>query len=76
MTISFCACVRLDFRLMDGTVCFAITRAQGRFREGRSRIIRKIGFLMYPHAETAQGRRDSLDPDTFKYTITTRKITS
>ncbi len=36
----------------------------------------KIGFLMYPHAETAQGRRDSLDPDTFKYTITTREITS
>jgi hypothetical protein len=36
----------------------------------------KIGFLMYPQAETAQGRRDSLDPDTFKYTITTREITS
>ena len=29
---------------------------------------------MYPQAETAQGRRDSLDPDTFKYTITTREI--
>ena len=36
----------------------------------------KIGFLMYPQAETAQGRRDSLDPDTFKYTITSREITS
>ena len=36
----------------------------------------KIGFLMYPQAETAQGRRDSLDPDTFKYTITTREIPS
>ncbi len=36
----------------------------------------KIGFLMYPQAETAQGRRDSLDPDTFKYTITTREIAS
>jgi transglutaminase-like putative cysteine protease len=34
----------------------------------------KIGFLMYPQAETAEGRRDSLDPDTFKYTITTRAI--
>ena len=29
---------------------------------------------MYPQAETAQGRRDSLDPDTFKYTITSREI--
>ncbi len=36
----------------------------------------KLGFLMYPQAETAQGRRDSLDPDTFKYTITTREIAS
>jgi transglutaminase-like putative cysteine protease len=34
----------------------------------------KIGFLMYPQAETAEGRRDSLDPDTFKYTITTRAL--
>ena len=36
----------------------------------------KVGFLMYPQAETAEGRRDSLDPDTFKYTITTRTIPS
>jgi transglutaminase-like putative cysteine protease len=34
----------------------------------------KIGFLMYPQAETASGRLDSLDPDSFKYTITTREI--
>jgi transglutaminase-like putative cysteine protease len=34
----------------------------------------KVGFLMYPQAETADGRRDSLDPDTFKYTITTRTV--
>jgi transglutaminase-like putative cysteine protease len=34
----------------------------------------KLGFLMYPQAETAQGRRDSLDPDTFTYTITTREL--
>jgi hypothetical protein len=34
----------------------------------------KIGFLMYPQAETAEGRRDSLDPDTFKYTITSREL--
>jgi transglutaminase-like putative cysteine protease len=36
----------------------------------------KLGFLMYPQAETAEGRRDSLDPDSFKYTITTREIRS
>lgn len=35
----------------------------------------RLGFLMYPQAETAEGRRDSLDPDTFKYTITSREIT-
>jgi len=34
----------------------------------------KLGFLMYPQAETSEGRRDSLDPDTFKYTITTRVV--
>lgn len=34
----------------------------------------KLGFFMYPQAETAQGRRDSLDADNFKYTITARSI--
>jgi hypothetical protein len=29
---------------------------------------------MYPQAETPEGRRDSLDPDTFKYTITARAV--
>jgi transglutaminase-like putative cysteine protease len=33
-----------------------------------------LGFLMYPQAETANERRDSLDPDSFKYTITSREI--
>jgi len=33
-----------------------------------------LGFLMYPQAETEQGRRDSLDPDTFKYAITSREL--
>jgi len=33
-----------------------------------------IGFLMYPQAETAKERLDSLDPDNFKYTITAREI--
>jgi transglutaminase-like putative cysteine protease len=35
-----------------------------------------IGFLMYPQAETAEGRLDSLDPDNFKYEITSREATS
>ncbi len=33
-----------------------------------------VGFVMYPHAETAGGRIDSLDPDSFKYEITSREI--
>jgi transglutaminase-like putative cysteine protease len=32
-----------------------------------------IGFLMYPQAETTGGRVDSLDPDSFKYEITSRE---
>ena len=33
-----------------------------------------VGFLMYPQAETADGRLDHLDPDNFKYEITSREI--
>jgi transglutaminase-like putative cysteine protease len=33
-----------------------------------------IGFLMYPQAETADGRLDCLDPDGFKYEIKSREI--
>ena len=33
-----------------------------------------IPFLMYPQAENAEGRFDSLDPDNFKYKITSRRI--
>jgi len=33
-----------------------------------------VGFLMYPQAETSDGRIDSLDPDNFKYEITSREI--
>lgn len=33
-----------------------------------------VGFLMYPQAETSEGRIDSLDPDNFKYEITSREI--
>jgi transglutaminase-like putative cysteine protease len=36
----------------------------------------KLGFLMYPQAETRGERVDSLDPDTFKYKITAREIAS
>lgn len=34
-----------------------------------------VGFLMYPQAETANGRLDSLDPDNFKYEITSKEVT-
>lgn len=33
-----------------------------------------LPFLMYPQAEEAGTRRDSLDPERFKYTITAREI--
>jgi transglutaminase-like putative cysteine protease len=35
-----------------------------------------FGFLMYPQAETAEGRLDCLDPDNFKYEITSKETTS
>src|ERR1700752_3440368 len=35
-----------------------------------------LGFLMYPQAETAEGRLDCLDPDNFKYQITSRETAS
>jgi transglutaminase-like putative cysteine protease len=35
-----------------------------------------VGFLMYPQAETADGRLDCLDPDNFKYEITAKGLTS
>jgi transglutaminase-like putative cysteine protease len=34
----------------------------------------KVGFLMYPQAETAEGRVDCLDPENFRYTITSQEI--
>jgi transglutaminase-like putative cysteine protease len=34
----------------------------------------EIGFLMYPQLETANGRRDSLDPGNFKYTIKSKEV--
>lgn len=34
----------------------------------------RIGFLMYPQSETAEGRLDSLDPANFKYVITAKEI--
>ena len=33
-----------------------------------------LGYLMYPQGETANGRLDSLDPDSFKYSITVNEI--
>ena len=34
----------------------------------------KLPYFMYPNAETAEGRLDSLDPDAFKYTLTAREL--
>jgi transglutaminase-like putative cysteine protease len=34
-----------------------------------------VAFLMYPQGETADTRKDSLDPATFKYQLTSREIT-
>ncbi len=34
----------------------------------------QIAFFMYPQAETANERRDSLDPESVKYKITSREI--
>ena len=36
----------------------------------------KLGFLMYPQGETAEGRLDCLDPDSFKYSITARELSA
>jgi transglutaminase-like putative cysteine protease len=36
----------------------------------------KLGFLMYPQAETAGLRLDCLDPDTFRYTIRAKELTA
>ena len=48
---------------------------QLRARRRAARIERcTLGFLMYPQAETSQGRLDCLDPDNFKYEITSREI--
>lgn len=33
-----------------------------------------VPFLMYPQAENAQGRLDALDPDNFKYRISSREV--
>jgi transglutaminase-like putative cysteine protease len=36
---------------------------------------RPVAFLMYPQAETAGERKDSLDPASFRYTITSKEVT-
>ena len=36
---------------------------------------RPVPYLMYPQAETANGRLDSLDPESFSYEITVREAT-
>ncbi len=34
----------------------------------------EVAFFMYPQLETANGRRDSLDPANFKYTIKSKEV--
>lgn len=34
----------------------------------------ELGYLMYPQAETANGRKDSLDSKSFSYTISSKEI--
>lgn len=34
----------------------------------------KVAFLMYPQCETSEGRLDNLDPDNFKYQITSKEL--
>jgi transglutaminase-like putative cysteine protease len=34
----------------------------------------EIGYLMYPQTETANGRKDSLDPKNFSYTIKAKEV--
>jgi hypothetical protein len=34
----------------------------------------RLGFLMYPYAETAAGRLDPYAPDVFKYQISAKEI--
>lgn len=41
---------------------------------GQSPIGTKLLFLMYPQAEVDGVRRDSLDPATFKYSISARQV--
>ncbi|MES3001412.1 MAG: transglutaminase-like domain-containing protein [Pseudomonadota bacterium] len=36
----------------------------------------KLGFFMYPQAETAAGARDPYDPDSFVYQITARELSA
>jgi len=36
----------------------------------------RVAFLMYPQAETADGRLDCLDADTFRYVITAREVSA
>jgi transglutaminase-like putative cysteine protease len=36
----------------------------------------EVAFLMYPQAETVAGRLDCLDPDTFRYAISAKRVTA
>jgi hypothetical protein len=34
----------------------------------------ELGYFMYPQAETARGRRESLKPEAFRYEITSHEL--
>jgi len=38
--------------------------------------VESLNFFMYPYAETADGKPDSLDPQGFRYQMTSREITA
>ena len=55
------------FMLMTSLKC--VDRSNGKSAAGAP-----LSFLMYPQAETGNGRKDCLDPETFRYKITSRAL--
>ena len=56
---------------MGGELACVQLRA-GRCAAGVERS--SLAFFMYPQAETAEGRMDSLDPENFHYEITSHEV--
>jgi hypothetical protein len=49
-------------------MCGALSESRGPEHE--------LGFLMYPQAERASLLLDCLDPDKFRYTLTSKEVTA